>query len=76
MYTATEVAHYSCPSFQLGLVHGGEPSASAALRGGVEGEEALKLFAASSDSHCTRSDADTTALTAQCHHCSSCVQTL
>ena len=50
----TEVTHYSCPSFQLGLVHGGEPSASAALRGGVEGEEALTLFTLSSDNSCNK----------------------
>jgi hypothetical protein len=50
----TEVAHYSCPSFQLGLMHGGEPLASAALREGVEGEEALALFSQSSDSHCNK----------------------
>jgi len=45
----TEAALYSCPSFDLGLVHGGEPSAAAALRAGASKEEAERLLPAGDD---------------------------
>ena len=49
---ATEAAHYSCHSFELGLTHGGEPAAVAALRAGATGQEAEQLLEFAHDSAC------------------------
>ena len=49
---ATEAAHYSCHSFELGLTHGGEPAAVAALQAGATGEEAEQLLEFAHDSAC------------------------
>ena len=47
-----EAAHYSCPSFGLGLVHGRLPAAAQALRDGASGEEAQRLLQLSADKEC------------------------
>jgi hypothetical protein len=51
-----ELKHYSCRSFDLGLVHGSMPPALAALRDGVKGEEAAKLLFASRNKGCWPDD--------------------
>lgn len=48
-----EAAHYSCPSFGLGLVHGRLSAAAQALRDGASGEEAKRLLRLSADKTCT-----------------------
>lgn len=47
-----EAAHYTCPAWQLGLVHGAEPPAAAALRAGVSAAEAQRLLTLSADKEC------------------------
>ena len=47
-----EAHHYSCPTFELGLVHGGEPAAAAAARAGVRGKAAEQLFDLLRDKTC------------------------
>lgn len=47
-----ELKLYSCPSFDLGLVHGKMPVAVAALRAGLAGEDAMRLLFASRDKEC------------------------
>lgn len=48
-----EAAHYSCPSFGLGLVHGRLSAAAQALRDGASGDEAKRLLRLSADKTCT-----------------------
>lgn len=48
----TEAGHYRCRSFDLGLVHGGEPAAGAVARAGVRGKAAEELFDLIKDKKC------------------------
>lgn len=47
-----EAAHYSCRTYELGLVHGAMPVAARALRDGASGEEAQRLLRLSADKEC------------------------
>jgi hypothetical protein len=49
---SVEARHYSCQSFDLGLVHGKMPVAVAALRAGLVGKDAWSLLLASRDKEC------------------------